>query len=423
VSDQDLVGWPAPPAAGPLGDGLCATRRLRPETAAELCQGVLDTVRDGLAVYPQGGCTALDYGNPPGRPGAVIDTRSLSRVIDYPHADMTITVEAGTTAGALRAILAEQRQRLLVDVPQADRATIGGVYATATCGPRRFGAGRPRDQIIGVSFVTAEGVEVKGGGRVVKNVAGYDFPKLLTGSMGTLGIITQMTLKVRPIPEASAIVWVPLERLETATDVLEKLNTSDARPIAIELLSDKATAAVIANQDLPAGAWVLAIGLEDSAASVRWQVSRLMIELGRADLTVLENETSALLWSGLTEFQAAKSGPIGCTVALPRSRVVPFLAHVDAARWAVQAHAGNGVVRLLGLGDWTREMAWGEMEQLRLLATEQGGSLVVSRCPAPWKARICVWGPRRPDWVLAKKVKQALDPAGVLNPGRFVGGI
>ena len=148
----------------------------------------------------------------PGRPGVAIDTRSLGRVIDYPHADMTITVEAGITAAALRAVLAEQNQRLLIDVPQADRATLGGVFATNTSGPRRFGLGRPRDQIIGVSFVTSEGVVVKGGGRVVKNVAGYDFPKLLTGSMGTLGIITQMTLKVRPMPEASAIVWVPFDQ-------------------------------------------------------------------------------------------------------------------------------------------------------------------------------------------------------------------
>ena len=110
--------------------------------------------------------------------------------------------------------------------PQPDRATLGGIYATNTSGPRRFGAGRPRDQIIGVSFVTSEGAVVKGGGRVVKNVAGYDFPKLLTGSMGTLGIITQMTLKVRPIPEASAIAWVPFADPDARRRALDRLNTS-----------------------------------------------------------------------------------------------------------------------------------------------------------------------------------------------------
>ena len=140
------------------------------------------------------------------------------------------------TLSALRAILAEQHQRVLVDAPDPDRATLGGIYATNTSGPRRYAAGRPRDQIIGVSFVTSEGVVVKGGGRVVKNVAGYDFPKLLTGSMGTLGIITQLTLKVRPIPEASAIVWVPFWNPKSLADTLDQLNTSGTRPIALELL-------------------------------------------------------------------------------------------------------------------------------------------------------------------------------------------
>ena len=158
-------------------------------------------------------------------------------MIDYPAADMTITVEAGMTLAALRAVLAEKGQRLLVDAPQPDRATLGGIFATNTSGPRRFGAGRPRDQIIGVSFVTSDGALVKGGGRVVKNVAGYDFPKLLTGSIGTLGIITQMTLKVRPIPEASALVWVPMPDVEALGPTLDRLNTSATRPIALELLN------------------------------------------------------------------------------------------------------------------------------------------------------------------------------------------
>ena len=186
----------------------------------------------GHAIYPQGGRTALDYGGVPRRPGVAIDTTGINRLIDYPFADMTITVEAGMTLSALRAILAEQGQRVLVDAPDPDQATLGGIYATNASGPRRYAAGRPRDQIIGVSFVTSEGVVVKGGGRVVKNVAGYDFPKLLTGSMGTLGIITQLTLKVRPIPEASAIAWVPFWNPEASPT----RSTSSTRPTRGRLL-------------------------------------------------------------------------------------------------------------------------------------------------------------------------------------------
>src|SRR5262249_2814166 len=150
----------------------------------------------------------------------------LSRVIDYPAADMTITVEAGMTLGALQTALAANHQRLPPDAPQPQKATLGGLFATETSGPPRVGARRPRDMIIGISFINADGEIIKGGGRVVKNVAGYDLPKLLTGSMGTLGIIAQLTLKVRPTPEASAIVWLPLSDAASVGEVVDGLNLS-----------------------------------------------------------------------------------------------------------------------------------------------------------------------------------------------------
>jgi glycolate oxidase FAD binding subunit len=262
------LNWPDSPAGGTLGDGRFATLTERPESLDALRGAVVAHVAQGFALYPQGGGTALDYGGIPRAPGVAIDTRGLNRVIDYPHADMTITVEAGITLQALRAVLAEKQQRLLVDAPQAEHATLGGVYATNTSGPRRYGAGRPRDQIIGVSFVNADGAVVKGGGRVVKNVAGYDFPKLLTGSLGTLGIITQMTLKVRPVPEASALVWAVYAQPDELAGVLDRLNTSATRPIALELLNPSGARLAGEAIGLPVGGWVLAVGFEDNAAAV-----------------------------------------------------------------------------------------------------------------------------------------------------------
>ncbi len=417
------TSWPDPPAAGPLGDGRPASARLRPETVADLCLAVGEHAGAGLAIYPQGGATALEYGGIPGRPGVAIDTRSLCRVIDYPHADMTITVQAGITAAALHAVLAEQNQRLLIDIPQADRATLGGVFATNTCGPRRFGLGRPRDQIIGVSFVTSAGIEVKGGGRVVKNVAGYDLPRLLTGSMGTLGIITQMTLKVRPRPEASAVVWVPFTSLASIGDTLDGLNTSGSRPVALDLLSPLAARTIGEPLNVPAGDWVLVIGLEDNATSLSWQLNRLMIELGRADLTILQDQHAAAGWASLTEFSAADLGPVSCVVSIRPSGVIPFVESIDPGRWAVQAHAGNGIVRLHALGDWTLDQATAEIDRFRSLTERDGGSAILARCPTGWKVRLGVWGRPRPDWALAERVKQALDPIGAFNPGRFVGSI
>lgn len=406
-----------------LGDGRHALATDRPETVDALRHVVMDRVAQGHAIYPQGGGTALDYGGVPRAPGVAIDLRGLARVIDYPSADMTITVEAGITLTALRDALAEYHQRLLVDAPDPDRATLGGIFATNTSGPRRFGAGRPRDQIIGVSFVTADGALVKGGGRVVKNVAGYDFPKLLTGSLGTLGVIAQMTLKVRPKPEAAAIVWVPFAGAEGLGAALDRLNTSGTRPAAIEVLNPSAARRVGESSGLPADDWALAVGFEDNAASVTWQVDRLMIELGRTHLVIREGADADPLWSALTEFQAAEIGQLSFVASLRPSEVAPFLQGRDPDRWAIQSHAGNGIVRGHALGTLDLETIAEELATLRAEAARGGGSLILSRCPTDWKDRLEVWGKPRPDWSMAERVKRTLDPKGVMNPGRFVGTI
>jgi glycolate oxidase FAD binding subunit len=414
------VTWPDSPRGGTLGDGRFASFTDRPESVDALRQAVVARVEQGWAIYPQGGRTALDYGGVPRAPGVAVDTRALDQVIDYPAADMTITVQAGITLTALREVLAANQQRLLVDAPQPDRATLGGIYATNAGGPRRFGAGRPRDQIIGVSFVTSDGALVKGGGRVVKNVAGYDFPKLLTGSLGTLGILTQLTLKVRPIPEASVLVVATFAGPGELADVLDRLNTSATRPIAIELLNPGGARLA----GLPVEGWSLAIGFEDNAASVAWQVDRIRSELGTAAVSVREGADAEPLWSALTGFPAAAEvGPVSFTASLRSSAVVPFVKDLDPGRWAIQAHAGNGIVRGHAIGPLDRDATGPEIDRLRALAGRDGGSLILARCPTDWKAALSVWGPPRPDWPMAERVKRALDPAGVMNPGRFVGTI
>jgi glycolate oxidase FAD binding subunit len=415
--------WPDAPGAGPLGDGRFALASFRPNSPEDLCEIVRRHVAQGLAIYPQGGKTSLDYGGIPRRPGVAIDTTALDQVIDYPHADMTITVQAGVTMCGLRQVLAGQGQRLLIDAPFAHRATLGGIYATNTTGSRRFGAGRPRDQIIGVSFVTSEGAVVKGGGRVVKNVAGYDFPKLLTGSMGTLGIITQFTVKVRPIPEASAIAWVPFESATEFTEALHHLNTSGTRPIAIDALNRPAALEIGQVLGLSGADWVIVVGYEENPQSVRWQIDRLRAELGGRELVVIESEPASSLWDSLTGFQAREFGPITFVANVRPSHVPTFVQKLDPERWSVQAHAGSGIIRALSLGDWTLEAAEFQVSLHRADACQNGGDLILSRCPTQWKARLQVWGTGRQDWPIAQRIKSALDPHGAMNPGRFVGTI
>jgi glycolate oxidase FAD binding subunit len=417
------LSWPTSPIGGRLGVDIKATPADRPETTEALCEVVVERVAQGQALYPQGGCTALDFGELPQAPGVAVDVCALNHVVDYPAADMTVTVEAGITMASLQALLAGANQRLLIEAPHADRATLGGVFATNTSGPRRFGAGRPRDQILGVSFVTADGSLVKGGGRVVKNVAGYDFPRLLTGSLGTLGIITQMTLKTRPRPEASALVWVPIPRVESLAPILDRLNTSGTRPMALELLNPQAALVVGTALGLTTEEWTLVVGFEDNRDSVTWQIDRLNAELGQTGIVVLEGRDADPLWSALTEFQAAELGPVCIVANIRPSMVAAYAASLDPTRWAVQAHAGNGIVRGHTLGTPELRTLAPEIDQLRAAAVRAGGNLILSRCPADWQERLKVWGEPRPDWALAERVKRAFDPRGVMNPGRFVGSI
>lgn len=402
-----------------IGDGLLATATEQPSSLEALRETIARHGDAGSALFPQGGCTALDYGGVPRRSGVAIDLTALDTVIDYPAADMTITVEAGITLGRLQEILAQSGQRLPLDPPDAAHATLGGIFATDSAGPRRFGCGRPRDMIIGVSFVTSDGALVKGGGRVVKNVAGYDFPKLLTGSMGTLGVITQLTLKVRPIPESRAIVLAGYPRLEGACRAVERLNTSKTRPVAIELLNAPAARALTDSTD----DWTIFVGFEGNRQSVDWQIDAVHAELDAASFAAHRDAESDEVWRALADFRGRKSHRLSMQVASRPSALPSILDCFDQASYMVQCHAGSGVTFASWIGTDDHAAAQGAFQSVRTIAEGLGASVTLPHCPADWKSALGVWGTRRPDWAWMERIKRALDPQGALNPGRFIGDI
>ncbi|MCA9168642.1 MAG: FAD-binding oxidoreductase, partial [Planctomycetales bacterium] len=206
------------------------------ETPEQLTELLQTAAAQQTPVYPVGGATSLDFGLPAKQPGWNVDLTGLNRVIDYPAADMTITVQAGMRIKDLQQTLAANQQQLPLDVPQADRATVGGVLATNFSGHRRFGYGTARDYVIGIRAIDGRGEAFAGGGRVVKNVAGYDFCKLLIGSLGTLGIITEVTFKLRPLPNHTEALIVAPQNLAQLDELLERLGQSVAQPIAVEWL-------------------------------------------------------------------------------------------------------------------------------------------------------------------------------------------
>jgi glycolate oxidase FAD binding subunit len=395
-----------------------------PADQAELAEAVREAFEAATPIYPLGGGTSLDFGLPATKPGLGLSLAGLKRVVDYPDRDMTITVEAGISMTALTAELARYRQRLPIDVPQGEQATLGGVIATNFSGPRRYGWGTLRDYVIGISAVDGRGVPFKGGGRVVKNVAGYDFCKLLTGSLGTLGVITQVTLKVRPVPEAAAFLYQDLANIAAAEQALAALVTSQTTPAAIELLAGPAWRDDLAFSPLAAGCVArLVVGLEGTAEEVAWMERQLTAEWREqgARAQRVEPQQIAGLWRRLAEFPA-QPGTLVIKANVQPSAVTWFLtllSEVDS-QCSAQAHAGNGIIAAR-LNLPAGEIAKTLIRRLQPAAHAAGGNVVVLSYPDGMElTRQAIWGGALDSAAVMRAVKEQFDPKGLLNPGRFV---
>ncbi len=288
-----------------LIDGFGPVPIVRPGSTAALRELVQQAAAQRTALYPIGGRTMLGLGAPPALNGQAVDLSNLAEVIDFPARDMTITIQAGITVDRLREILAKENLTLPIDVPAADRATLGGALATNTSGARRYGFGTLRDYVIGISAVNDEGNEFSAGGRVVKNVAGYDLCKLLVGSLGTLGIITQVTLKLRPVTEEQALVTLACSS-GALESVLQQVHGSRTRPAVFDLLDPLAGQEIFRQARLPdpEGAWVVLVGFQGNAEAVNWQVQQLVREVGTSAgaLEALVGFTAGPLWQALADW-------------------------------------------------------------------------------------------------------------------------
>ena len=379
-------------------------------------------------LYPIGGGTSLNYGLPPKAEGKGFSLAGLTRVVDYPARDMTVTVEAGVSLQTLAELLARERQRLPIEVPQAAKATVGGVVATNWNGPRRFGLGTVRDYVIGISAIDGRGAPFQGGGRVVKNVAGYDFCKLLTGSLGTLGIITQITFKLKPIPEQFALLACAIASADQAEQILAALVNSATTPVAVELLAGPAWEREPALQSLAESPsksrCFLVAALEGAATEVAWMTRQLHSEwtsLGVASpITIGE---AGDFWRKLVEFSAAGESPLVLKASLVPSGVAAFITALRQLDpdCSIQAHAGNGIViaRLAKFPE--RGLSRALVGDLQTVAAAHHGQVMVLENPSGAEmTRQSVWGGGNAPFALLSAVKRKFDPHDILNRGRFV---
>jgi glycolate oxidase FAD binding subunit len=388
--------------------GLDAARIIRPRDLADVRDAMLDSA--GPLLF-RGGGTKLHWGKAPDGVETVIDATGLTDLLTYDPADATASVQAGMPLAALQQVLSEHDQWLAIDPPAVDAgATVGGIFAAGDAGPSRLRYGTMRDLVIGATFVLSDGTVGRTGGFVIKNVAGYDMAKLLCGSLGTLGFVAELVLRVHPRPAASATVRVPAD-VRTATRMSTMLGASMLEPVAVEW----------AEQAL----WIRLTGHPDAVRDRAEQVPAL---LGASDVEVVDGDHEQAVWQRLV---AALAGDEGQTVVraacLPTQLPEAVEGLAEAAEAAevttdIGAHAMLGVMtaRLSdGVPAAHAACIAGWRDRLRPL----GGHAVVRRCIADPEQAIDVWGPPPSAIELMRRVKRELDPNNRCAPGRFVGGI
>ncbi len=396
--------------------GVPALEAYEPESVPACAELLTRAAERKLRLGIIGGGTALGVGNPPEALDAVVVTRRLDRMVEYAPEDQVIVVEAGLTLARLQALARQHGQWLGVDAPLASNATLGGLVAVGAFGPRRARYGSIRELLLGVTLVRADGALARGGGKVVKNVAGFDLPKVVTGSLGTLGLIAEVTLRLHPLPEASVTLRLSKLSAPAVVQAMLALRAAQLEPSSVVALRDAD------------GGFELGVRLEGFSAGVERDARRLAeLQLAPAGsvLERLEPEPAASFW------QRAESPRTACSLrlrvhALPsqlpevQAWLAPLLGRLEGARFVWYATLGIGFVA----GDPEAHAEVLEpFASARAAAVAAGGALLVDAAPHALRPELDAWGPVPSAFAIMRELKQRFDPERRLNPGRFVGGL
>ncbi len=373
------------------------------------CVAAVCQARDeGGALVPWGGGTSVQQGNGLRKSRwAALSTENMSALQEYSPDDMVVTAGTGMTLQSLQTVLREKGQMLPLDAPQPERATLGGIVATNAQGLWQPAYGLPRERLLGVRVVLADGSVVKGGGKVVKNVAGYDLCKLFAGSWGTLGAITEVTFKTEPIPRERRHLNFRAGSLVQAVEAALSIHAERLQPLYISVLRTSES--------------VLSVGLVGGTEAVRWQQLQIAGRLTDSGFPLIEDGPSEdELRSAVVEAE----GALKARISLRPADLPPFLSALEQAvastASTVLAHVPTGIVEL-SIG--SEGAAPGIASRIRRLLPA-GGTMVLTHVGQEWRSAAGdVWGAIRGDHALMKALKAALDPHDLFSPGRFVGGI
>jgi glycolate oxidase FAD binding subunit len=405
-----------------------------PQTEEEIASIVKYANDNGKTIALAGMGTKRGFGGLAGPADLLLSLERYNGVIEHAAGDMTVTVKAGTKFKELQASLAKHNQMVSLDPAWPEYATIGGIVAANDSGPKRLGYGSARDAVIGLKIVYPDGQIIRTGGKVVKNVAGYDMNKLFIGSMGTLGVISEITLKLRPIPKYAslALLTFPNGNLEEVRSVAVKLLDSMMEPISLEILNP-GISDILTGQSV----YILAVSFEDVESSVHYQeefVKRIqpadaeLILLNQVEAEVFWNHFNNLAPSGLTVntgsgeiIEAALKIGVKNLDILRVMKETQYLA--DTNPIVVQAHGGlgHGLCGVILKG--TAEDILSAIRSLRESVKQLGGYLVVKHLPLSLRQAVNVWGENPSYFFLIEGIKNKVDPKRTMNHQRFVGGV
>jgi glycolate oxidase FAD binding subunit len=408
-------------AASTLGG---AVREVRPRTLEEAREAMAQAAREGARVLFVGGGTELELGAPPSAVDLRFRTDGLDRVVEHAPLDQIVIVEAGVRLGVLQAQLATKGQMLALDPPWPDRATIGGVVATNAFGPRRTRYGSVRDLIIGISIVRADGTAARGGGKVVKNVAGFDLPKLMVGSLGTLALITTVTFRLHPLPEGSTTLLFRDLDAQAVRKLRLAIRQAQLEPGAVAALVREGGADLGVRFDAH---FELGVRFEGFLSGVKQQAGRLL-ELAQAEGWALEqlDEAAARDFWARHDWAREASASFRAKLAARPSDVERMVNGVLASLFPVLEQPRAVYYPTLGLGLVAGDSQAGASVAKAISAAREAlreGTVTIQAAPASVRQAVEMWGPPPPALSLMNSVKERLDPARRLAPGRFVGGI
>ena len=393
-------------------DGLTPRFVATPASAEELAAALAAANERDAVVIPWGAGRHMALGNTPAQYNLALRTAKLDRVIEYEPTDLTVTVEAGLTMGRLRTLLTERDQFLPIDGP--DEATIGGVLAAGASGPSRHAYGLPRDWLLGCRVAHADGSIAKGGGRVVKNVAGYDLPKLSVGSLGTLGVIIEATFKLAPQPAAQETL---LATFPSSAAAAAAIAAADDRSLALRALALRSEV----GEGALAAFWLA--GPRSAVERTKQELTELTTGASRERLVGSSSES---WWAALDDTDP--EGGVALRASLPTAAVAGFADELTALAREADVPITSVSYPTTGLLVAQIDAAPTErlvqaIEAARRRTMKEGGSLVVTTAPLAVKERLDVWGDMGDALPLMRRLKEQFDPRGTINRGRYVGGL